>query len=101
MTEQHFDIGQRVFVRDLEQETGLKGHMRAPQYCRGLTGEVERICGTFGNPESLAYGGDGQPKQPLYRVRFRQTDMWPGYKGQTTDTIEIEIYQHWLKAAES
>lgn len=98
---QHFDIGQRVEVRDLARETGLTGHMRAPRYCRGLTGEIERVCGVFGNPESLAYGGDGRPEQPLYRVRFRQADMWPGYSGPAGDSIEIEIYQHWLKAAEA
>jgi hypothetical protein len=30
------------------------------------------VYGTFGNPESLAYGGDGLPRQPLYLVRFEQ-----------------------------
>ena len=99
MTEVEFAVGDRVQVRDLEAETGLSGHMRAPAYCRGLSGAIERICGTFGNPESLAYGGDGTPKQPLYRVRFSMQDVWADYSGSASDTIEIEVYQHWLRAA--
>ena len=95
-----FTTGDRVTVRDLEAEEGLRGHMRAPVYCRGMTGEIERLCGTFGNPETLAYGGDGQPAQPLYRVRFQQSQLWPDYTGPTRDSIEIEVYQHWLKAAQ-
>ena len=94
-----FKVGDRVTVRDLEAESGLSGHMRAPLYCRGKTGEIERICGVFGNPETLAYGGDGAPAQPLYRVRFAQGDVWTGYAGAGQDTIEIEVYQHWLKGA--
>jgi len=92
----HFAVGDAVFVRDLEADLGLSGHMRAPVYCRNQTGVIERCCGVFGNPETLAYGEDGTPEQPLYRVRFKQTDLWPTYSGSTSDSIEIEIYQHWL-----
>jgi hypothetical protein len=44
----------------------------------------------------LAYGFDGLPKRPLYRVRIRQTDIWPDYKGSDKDVLELEIYEHWL-----
>ena len=98
MMDHAFQLGDCVQVRDLETEEGLKGHMRAPLYCRGKTGEIERVCGAFGNPETLAYGGDGTPAQPLYRVRFKQIDVWPSYTGSWHDSIEIEVYQHWLKA---
>jgi nitrile hydratase len=30
-------------------------------------------------------------------VRFRQKDVWPGYRGSRDDVIEIEIYQHWIE----
>ncbi len=40
---------------------------------------------------------DGLPAQPLYRVRFLQKDVWPGYRGSAADVVEIEIYQHWLE----
>jgi len=58
---------------------------------------IERLCGTFGNPEELAQMRSGEPKQPLYRVRFRQSEVWPGYKGNPEDVVEVEIFQHWLE----
>ena len=42
-----FGPGDRVQVMDLEAEQGLTGHMRAPVYCRGKTGEIERFCGAL------------------------------------------------------
>ena len=45
-----------------------------PVYARGREGTIERFCGAFPNPEELAYGFDGLPKRPLYRVRMRQID---------------------------
>jgi nitrile hydratase len=39
------------------------------------------------------------PAQPLYRVRFKQKDVWPGYRGADADVVEIEVYQHWLEPA--
>jgi nitrile hydratase len=73
--------------------------VRTPWYIRGRTGEVERLCGAFANPEELAYNRDGLPRQPLYRVRFRQREVWPDYGGSERDTIDVEIYQHWLEEA--
>ncbi len=87
-----FAIGETVRVRSANPP----GHIRTPRYCRGKVGIVERLCGAFANPEELAFNRPGLPRQPLYRVRFRQTDLWPAYQGAMTDTIEIEIYQHWL-----
>ena len=90
-----FGVGERVHVRVAYP----KGHCRTPFYCRGKSGVVERLCGEFRNPEQLAYGRDGVPKQPLYRVRFRQAELWPGYAGPAEDCTEIEIYEHWLEPA--
>ena len=75
----------------------ISGHMRTPTYVRGKTGVIERCCGRFRNPETLAYGGDGLPKQALYRVRFLQNHLWGDYRGLSTDTVDLEIYQHWLE----
>ena len=75
------------------------GHIRTPWYIRGKIGVVERICGEFGNPEELAYGRDGTPKQPLYRVRFLQKEVWDDYAENPNDTVDIEIYEHWLEPA--
>lgn len=75
------------------------GHRRVPVYARGRTGTIERLCGEFGNPEELAYGFDGLPKRMLYRVRIRQTDIWPDYQGNPNDLLELEIFEHWLEPA--
>jgi nitrile hydratase len=90
-----FTAGDRVHVRRADPP----GHLRTPFYVRGLSGVVERYLGDFANPEELAYGRSGLPKQPLYRVRFRQADVWPKYAGPPSDTVDIEIYQHWLEPA--
>jgi len=94
--EPRFRIGERVKVVKADP----LGHVRTPYYIRGCTGEVERICGSFPNPEELAQMRDGLPAVPLYRVRFRQTDVWPDYRGEAKDVVEIEIYQHWLEPHE-
>jgi nitrile hydratase subunit beta len=73
------------------------GHIRTPFYIRGHRGVIERICGSFGNPEELAQMRSGEPKQPLYRVRFLQKEVWPDYEGSGEDVLEVEIYQHWLE----
>ncbi len=73
------------------------GHLRTPTYVRGKAGIVERICGSFPNPEELAYGRDGQPARPLYRVRFAQPEVWADYDGRDGDCVEVEIYEHWLE----
>lgn len=95
-----FEVGERVAVHYWDPpEIPRKPHLRTPFYIRGKTGAVERICGDFRNPEGLAYGEDGLPKQTLYRVRFAQTHIWPDYTGSSHDTVDIEIYEHWLEKA--
>ncbi len=94
MSEVRFRDGQRVRVRVAHPP----GHVRTPFYVRGHTGVVERLCGIYPNPEELAYGRSGQPAQPLYRVRFAQRDLWPDYAGPVADTVDVEIYQHWLES---
>ncbi len=76
------------------------GHFRTPAYIQGQTGRVVALGGVFANPESLAYGGDGRPRQPLYRIEFAQSAVWPDYPGPAADQIVVDIYQHWLEPAE-
>jgi nitrile hydratase len=75
------------------------GHLRTPFYIRGKTGVVERVLGAFPNPEERAYGRSGEPRQTLYRVRFLQADVWPDYAGRPDDTVDVELYHHWLEPA--
>lgn len=74
-------------------------HFRTPAYIQGHTGTVDALCGVYPNPESLAHGGDGLPRQPLYRIRLRQTDLWADYAGNPEDTLLVDVYQHWLEPA--
>lgn len=89
-----FTRGDRVRVARVHPP----GHRRTPYYIRGKAGVIERVCGAFANPEELGYGFDGQPKRRLYRVRFRQADVWAGYRGHPDDTVDVDIYEHWLTA---
>jgi hypothetical protein len=75
-------------------------HIRTPYYIRGKTGEVERICGEFKNPEDLAFGKYDTDRFPLYRVRFDQDHIWPDYSGAAADKVDVEIFEHWLEPAE-
>ena len=66
---------------------GVPGHER-----------IERVHGEFRDPEQLAYGRDGLPRQPLYLVGFRQTDLWPRrYAESPRDCLYVDIYEHWLE----
>lgn len=88
-----FAVGDRVRVVRLFPP----GHLRTPYYIRGRTGVVERVLDKFPNPEACAYGRRDQPAQQLYRVRFVQREVWPDYAGPGEDTVDVELYQHWLE----
>jgi nitrile hydratase len=90
-----FRVGDRVRVLHLNKT----GHIRIPFYVRGKSGTVTQLCGVFLNPEDLAVGNTAGPVVALYRVAFRQTDLWDGYQGSARDLLCIEIYDHWLTAA--
>ena len=76
------------------------GHVRTPAYLRGKTGWVERTLGPFPNPEQLAYGHKGQPLH-LLRVRFSMAEVWGPDVDRPHDTIDAEIYSHWLEPTEA
>ncbi|MEJ6402340.1 SH3-like domain-containing protein [Yoonia sp. 2307UL14-13] len=76
------------------------GHVRTPAYLRGKTGWIERTLGAFSNPEELAYGHDGQPTK-LLRVRFTMAELWGDRAETPNDTLDAEIYAHWLEQAEA
>ncbi|MES2564593.1 MAG: SH3-like domain-containing protein [Pseudomonadota bacterium] len=92
-----FASGQRVRVRRVDPP----GHIRTPHYIRGRTGVIERFSGYFPNPEEKAYGRSGEPLRALYRVRFVQSHVWDDYRGGALDTLDIDLYEHWLEASTS
>ena len=72
------------------------GHVRTPYYLRGKCGVVERVLGPFPNPEQLAYGHTPTPTS-LFRVRFSMSEVWGDEIENLGDSIEAEIYAHWLE----
>ena len=95
MSEPVFRIGQKVRIQDRTPPV----HHRVPAYAKGHVGVIERICGLHGEPEKFIRG-DGLPKQRIYRVRIPQSELWDAYAGTDGDQLEIEIFEHWLEAAE-
>lgn len=75
------------------------GHVRTPAYLRGKCGVIERQLGAFANPERAAYGLKKQ-MQPLVRVRFSMGEVWGDAAENPTDTLDAEIYVHWLEKVE-
>lgn len=92
---QDLQPGDPVWVR----EDFPPGHIRTPVFIRGKRGVVTQVFGAFDNPEITTYELTG-PKKMLYAVRFRQIDIWPDYAGPAQDTVDIDIYEHWLEKAE-
>jgi len=35
--------------------------------------------------------------RPLYKVRFLQSELWPSYSGSARDSVELDLYEHWLE----
>jgi len=91
--EARFNAGDKVRIR----VDYPAGHFRTPGYIQGKTGTVAGVHGAFRNPESLAKGGDGLPRQYLYLVRFDQTHVWENYNASPQDKLLIDIYEHWLE----
>lgn len=81
-----YRVGDRVRIAARQHE----GHHRTPAYCKGETARIERVYGSFTNPETRAYGGDGLPEQRLYSVGFTHGDY----------RVYVDIFEHWLESAE-
>jgi hypothetical protein len=77
----------------------IPGHCRTPAYLKGHVGEVLSLAGTYRDPEQLSYHRPGLPPRRLYRIRFRQRDLWPDYAGSPLDTLDADLYEHWLEPA--
>ena len=91
-----FNPGDPINVRS----TYIDTHHRTPDYIKGKSGRVQALCGTFPNPESLAYGLDGRSNEALYRVEFEMTELWgERYTGPDGDSLLIDVYEQWLLPA--
>lgn len=75
------------------------GHVRTPYFVRGHEGVVLTIAGIFRDPEWLAYGCRDGPSRPLYRVRFSQAELFAGDAETVSDTVVVDLFEHWLEPA--
>jgi hypothetical protein len=76
------------------------GHVRTPEYLKGKSGWIEAMIGPFPGPEDLAYGLSGLPERTLYKVGFKQADLWEDYQGPAEDILYADVYEHWLQPGE-
>ncbi len=88
-----FQVGARVRIDDRTEAR----HHRVPAYVKGHCGEVVRVCRSQEYPETLAAGQLGGREVPVYRVRLRQDELWERYQGAPQDSLDIEIFEHWLE----
>jgi hypothetical protein len=75
----------------------IPGHCRTSSYLKGHEGVVIALLGAYRNPEQLAYHRPGLPMKRLYRIRFQQRELWPDYDGSPNDTLETDLYEHWIE----
>lgn len=89
---ENFSLGDTVRISDRFEAR----HHRTPAYVKGRLGTVIACLEEEGRPERLAAGESAEPRQMVYRVRLNQVELWPAYDGHSSDTLEIEIFHHWL-----
>jgi nitrile hydratase len=90
-----FAVGDTVRVA----ERSHHGHHRTPGYLKGRSGTIERIHERFLDPETRAYGADGQPARRLYLVGFDMPAVWSAYDGPGRDRLLADVFEHWLESA--
>ena len=88
-----FSLGQKVEI-DSRFESR---HHRVPAYAKGANGVITEICNLAPIPEQIAMIQNPPERVPVYRVKLEQQQLWSDYQGLHSDSLEIEIYQHWLK----
>jgi thiocyanate hydrolase subunit beta len=89
-----FQVGDAVVVRELP----ALFYTRTPEYVRGATGEIASVAYESPAAEDEAWDADATPEW-FYIVRFNLSQLWHGYTGTTTDTLQTELPERWLQAA--
>jgi hypothetical protein len=92
--EAKFRVGDTVLVRELP----ALFYTRTPEYVRGAKGEVAAVSYESLAPEDEAWDRHEQKAEWFYIVRFNLSELWHGYTGPDSDTLQTEIPQRWLEA---
>ena len=90
-----FALGEKVRVADRR----TLFHSRVPGYIRGHTGVVVNVLNPYVIPEDEAWGRLDGRRETLYRIRFHIVDTWADYRGPSDDTLDIDIFEHWIEPA--
>ncbi|CAM3472868.1 nitrile hydratase subunit beta [Mycobacterium frederiksbergense] len=91
-----FGVGDRVVVRD---ELPVLFYTRTPEYVRGAPGEIAAVAYESPAAEDETWDRPDAPPEWFYVVRFNMSQLWHGYTGTATDTLQTEIPEHWLRPA--
>lgn len=89
-----FAVGDPVAVRELP----VVFYTRTPEYVRGATGEIAAVAYESPAPEDETWDRRDATPEWFYVVRFNLSQLWDGYTGTTTDTLQTEIPERWLQA---
>jgi hypothetical protein len=92
-----FAAGDRVRVRELP----AMFYTRTPEYCRGAQGVIAEASYETPAPEDETWEVEDAQPEWMYIVRFNQSQLWDNYTGPDTDTLQTEIPERWLEAADA
>jgi hypothetical protein len=90
-----FRVGDRVRVRELP----ALFYTRTQEYLRGAHGEVVTVAYESLAAEDEAWDRQDQNPEWFYIVRFNLSELWHGYTGTNSDTLQTELPERWLEAA--
>ncbi len=90
-----FAVGDRVAVRELP----VIFYTRTPEYVRGAHGEIAAVAYESPAAEDETWARTDAAPEWFYVVRFTLADLFDGYTGTASDTLQTEIPEHWLEAA--
>lgn len=92
-----FAAGDRVRVKELP----AMFYTRTPEYCRGAEGVIAEVTYETPAPEDETWDREDAPPEWMYIVRFTQAELWDNYTGPANDTLQTEIPERWLEAADA
>lgn len=90
-----FKVGDPVVVRE---EPALF-YTRTPEYVRGAKGEIAAVAYETPAAEDETWDRRDATPEWMYVVRFNQSELWHGYTGTATDTLQTELPERALQAA--
>jgi thiocyanate hydrolase subunit beta len=89
-----FRVGDQVQVRELP----ALFYTRTQEYIRGARGEITAVAYESLAAEDEAWDRHDQKPEWFYIVRFNLAELWHGYTGTASDSLQTELPERWLAA---